>query len=139
MNFWEIVAILIFYGILYYGITTFSNKISHKTIGKDVFQLENQVFFWIAIVLYIIFMHIGDKTNLQVILKAGIEVLLLFDILFYFFIKFTDYPFFWAIYSIILDLFAFPAGVIIILIALGAVAAIADYPCCYWWWMRRDN
>ena len=138
MTFWEIVAILIFYGIFYYGITTFSNKISRKAIGTDVFQLENQVFFWIAIVLYIIFMHIGEKTNFQVVLKAGVEILILFDILFYFFVKFTDYPFFWAVYSIVLDLFAFPAGVIIILVALGAVAAMADYPCCYWW-LRRDN
>jgi len=47
MNFAEMTAILIFYGIFYYIITTISNKISYKKIKKEVFSLEGQVYFWI--------------------------------------------------------------------------------------------
>ena len=132
IGFAEAVAALILYGIFYFSITKFSNVISNKKIQKDVFGLGNQLFFWIGCILFLVFINIKDHDTLSSILKISMGILLILDIVFYFFLKFSEYPFMWAIWSIILDLLAIPAGILLILIAFG-VAYGNTYGRCYWW------
>jgi len=129
IGFPEAIAALILYGIFYFFITNISNSISYKKIGKEIFSFENQIFFWIGCILFLIFISIEHHNTFALIMKIGMGILIVVDILFYLFSKFKEYPFGWAIWSIMLDVLAIPIGIIIILIALGA----ASYNSCWWW------
>jgi len=126
----EKIAALILYGIVYYLITSFSNKISLKKIKKEVFNFSNQIFFLIGFLLFFIFIDIEHHTTFALIMKIAMGILLVVDILVYFIIKFKEYPISWAIYSIILDILTIPIGILLILIVIGAAS---NYRNCWWW------
>jgi len=128
----EKIAVLVLYGIFYFFITNFSNAISNKKIGIEVFDLGNQLFFWIGWILFLIFINIENHSTFSLILKIAMGILLVADIIFYFYSKFSRYSFGWAIWSIILDILAIPAGILLVLIAIGLAYGEA-YGRCYWW------
>jgi hypothetical protein len=128
----EFIAAMILYGIFYYVVTTFTNRISIKKIKKEVFSLYNQIFFLIGFILFFIFLKIEDHSTFAMIMKISMGILLIIDVLVYLFLKFNEYSFSWAIFSIILDIIAIPVGIIIVFIALGAGAS-TTYANCWWW------
>ena len=128
----EYVAAFVIYAIVVFVLKEFFNAKSLQNIKKEVFESYNQIFFFAGIVFFFIYNYIHDTTTFAISMKYGMLVLIGIDILIYLNIKFRDYPFGWAILSIILDILAFPIGLVFVLGIFAFLASLMDRGSCYY-------
>ena len=120
----EYVAAFIIYAIIFYILQAFFNAQSLKSINKEIFESYNQIFFFVGLFFFFIYTYINDKTTFAITMKYAMLALIVIDILIYLISKFKNFPLSWAIFSIILDILAFPIGVVFVFGIFATVASL---------------
>ena len=129
----EYLAAFIIYVIVFFILQAFFNAKSLKSIKKEVFESFYQIFFFAGLIFFFIYTSIHAKTTFAITMKYGMLVLIAIDILIYLMLKFKSFPFSWAILSIILDILAFPIGVVFVLGIFAFAASLMDRGNCYYY------
>ena len=114
----ELIAGLIVYAVLFFFLKEFVNFKSQQIIQEDVFDWMYQVMIVFGALFFFFFMKLGVDSFFKIFLKIAMLLLLIYDIIFYFTLKFNTYGFKWGVLSIIMDILAIPLTVTVIFMAL---------------------